>query len=27
MLLNYGRKQLSGLAWLRFGLALYLIFF
>jgi peptidoglycan/LPS O-acetylase OafA/YrhL len=27
MLLNYGRKQLSGLAWLRFGLALYLILF
>ncbi|MEY4536487.1 MAG: hypothetical protein RL171_638 [Pseudomonadota bacterium] len=27
MLLNYGRKQLSCLAWLRFGLALYLIFF
>lgn len=27
MLLNYGRKQLSGLAWLRFGLAVYLILF
>jgi peptidoglycan/LPS O-acetylase OafA/YrhL len=27
MLLNYGRKQLSGLAWLRFALAVYLILF
>jgi peptidoglycan/LPS O-acetylase OafA/YrhL len=27
MLLNYGRKQLSGLAWLRFFLAVYLILF
>jgi peptidoglycan/LPS O-acetylase OafA/YrhL len=27
MLLNYGRKQLSGLAWLRFALAIYLILF